>query len=53
MDRYARFSELIDGRPIRATSAEAFVEDLLALGIAVRVEGGPAAEHQSGATASR
>jgi hypothetical protein len=38
MARFARYSQMIDGRPIRTTSAEAFIEDLLALGIAVRVK---------------
>jgi hypothetical protein len=40
MVRFARYSQMIDGRPIRTTSAEAFIEDLLTLGMAVRVQTG-------------
>jgi hypothetical protein len=38
MVRFSRYSQMIDGRPIRSESPEAFIEDLLALGIAVRVQ---------------
>lgn len=53
MERFAHFSELIDGRPLRTTSAEAFIADLLALGIAERIEDGVATVAQSSVTASR
>jgi hypothetical protein len=38
MVRFARYSQMIDGRPIRSESPEVFIEDLLACGIAVRVQ---------------
>lgn len=40
MERFAHFSEMIDGRAIRTASPEVFIEDLLVLGIAERIEDG-------------